>query len=95
MPKSIVLDPEWFDGDKMKFEDQQKEIRLFLKSNRVIGTDNRITVILAQLRGGIAGIYVQKKLDQLEEEIDIQDQDKFVRKLKITLSNKSKTADTE
>ena len=95
MPKSIVLDPEWFDGDKMKFEDQQKEIRLFLKSNRVIGTDDRITAILAQIRGGIAGIYAQKKLDQLEEETDTQDQDKFVRKLKITLSNKSKTADTE
>jgi len=21
MPKSMVLDPEWFDGDRMKFED--------------------------------------------------------------------------
>ena len=21
MPKSIVLDPEWFDGNQMKFED--------------------------------------------------------------------------
>ena len=95
MPKSIVLDLEWFDGDKMKFEDQQKEIRLFLKSNRVIETDDRITAIIAQLRGSIASIYAQKKLDQLEEETDTQDQDKFVRKLKITLSNKSKTADTE
>ena len=95
MPKSIVLDLEWFDGDKMKFEDQQKEIRLFLKSNRVIETDDRITAIIAQLRGSIASIHAQKKLDQLEEETDTQDQDKFVRKLKITLSNKSKTADTE
>ena len=95
MSKSIVLDLEWFDGNKMKFKDQQKKIRLFLKSNRVIETDDRITAILAQLREGIAGIYAQKKLDQLEEETDIQDQDKFVRKLKITLGNKSKTVDTE
>ena len=95
MSKSIVLDLEWFDRNKMKFKDQQKKIRLFLKSNRVIETDDRITAILAQLREGIAGIYAQKKLDQLEEETDIQDQDKFVRKLKITLSNKSKTVDTE
>ena len=95
MSKSIVLDLEWFDRNKMKFKDQQKKIRLFLKSNRVIETDDRITAILAQLREGIAGIYAQKKLDQLEEETDIQDQDKFVRKLKITLGNKSKTVDTE
>ena len=47
MPKSMVLDPEWFDRDKMKFEDQWREIQLFLKSNRVIRTDNRITAILA------------------------------------------------
>jgi len=33
-------------------------MRLFLKSNRVIETNDRITVILAYLRGGVAGIYV-------------------------------------
>ena len=63
MPKSIVLDPGWFNRDRTKFEDQWREIRLFLKSNRVTGTDNRITVILVQIRGDVAGIYVQKKLN--------------------------------
>ena len=95
MPKSMVLDLGWFDRDKMKFEDQQKGIRLFIKSNRVIGTDDRITEILAQLRGSIASIHAQKKLDQLEEETDIQDQNNLVKELKMTLSNKSKTADTK
>ena len=33
-------------------------MRLFLKSNRVMETDNRITAIIACLRGGIADIYV-------------------------------------
>ena len=32
-------------------------------------TDNRITVILAHLRGGVANIYAQKKLDELDKEI--------------------------
>ena len=95
MPKSMVLDLGWFDRDKMKFEDQQKGIRLFIKSNRVIGTDDRITEILAQLRGSIASIHAQKKLDQLEDETDIQDQNNLVKELKMTLSNKSKTADTK
>jgi len=47
-------------------------MRLFLKSNRVMETDNRITVILAHLRGGIAGIYVQRKLNELDKETGTQ-----------------------
>jgi len=71
MPKSMVLDPRWFDGDRMKFEDWWREIRLFLKSNRVNRTDDRIIAILAHLRGGVVGIYVQKKLDELDKENNI------------------------
>jgi len=48
-------------------------IRLFLKSNRVMETNDRITVILARLREGVAGIYVQRKLDELDEETRTQD----------------------
>jgi len=59
MPKNMMPDPGWFDGDQMKFEDWWREMRLFLKSNRVIETNDRITGILAHLRGGVAGIYVQ------------------------------------
>jgi len=43
-------------------------MRLFLKSNRVMETNNRITAILAHLRRGIAGIYTQRKLNELDEE---------------------------
>ena len=48
-------------------------MRLFLKSNRVIEMDNRITAILAHLIGGIVGIYDQKKLDKLDKETRTQD----------------------
>jgi len=44
-------------------------MRLFFKNNQVIETDNRITMILAHLRRSIAGIYAQKKLNKLDEEI--------------------------
>jgi len=37
-------------------------------------TDNRIMVILAHLRGGVAGIYAQRKLDELDEETRILDE---------------------
>ena len=66
LPKNMVPDPEWFDGDRSKFEDWWRGIRLFLKSNRINRMDDRITAILARLRGGIAGIYAQKKLDELD-----------------------------
>ena len=40
--------------------------------------DDKITVILAYLREGIADIYAQKKLDELDKETGIQDWDNFV-----------------
>jgi len=62
----------------MKFEDWWRGMRLFLKSHRVIETDNRITAILARLRGGIVGIYAQRKLNKLDEETRTQDWEDFV-----------------
>jgi len=93
--KNMVPDPGWFDGDRTKFKDWWRGIRLFLKSNRVHETDNRITAILARFRGGIAGIYAQKKLDKLDEELGTQNWDDFVKELKTTFSDKSKAADAE
>jgi len=47
IPKSIVLDLGQFNGDRTKFKDWWRGVRLFLKSNRVTGINNRITAILA------------------------------------------------
>ena len=95
MPKSMVPDPEWFDGDWTKFKDWWRGIRLFLKSNRVNGTDDRITAILARLREDVAGIYAQKKLNKLDDENNTQDWDDFVKEIKTMFSDKSKAADTK
>ena len=95
LPKNMVPDPGWFDGDWSKFEDWWRGIRLFLKSNRVNRTDDRITAILACLRGDVAGIYAQKKLDELDEDNDTQDWDEFVKEIKTTFSDKSKAADAK
>ena len=93
MLKSMVPDPRWFDDDWTKFEDQWRGIQLFLKSNRVTGIDNRITTILACLRRSVAGIYAQKKLNELNKEIDTPNWKEFIRELKTIFSNKSKVAD--
>jgi len=33
-------------------------------------TDNKTTVILAYLRGGVVNIYAQRKLDKLDKELE-------------------------
>ena len=58
-------------------------------------TNNRIIVIFACLRGDIASIYAQKKLDKLDKELETQDWEEFVKELKTTFSNKTKAADAE
>ena len=95
IPKSMVSDLEWFNGNQMKFEDWWRKIQLFLKSNRVIKTNNRITTILAYLKEGIAEICIQKKLDELDKELGTQNQNDFMKEIKTTFNNKIKTADAE
>jgi len=70
-------------------------MRLFLKSNRVMETNNRITTILACLREDVVGIYAQRKLDELDKETGTQDWEDFVREIMTTFSNKTKAADAE
>ena len=67
MLKNMVPNPSQFNSDQTKFKDQQREIQLFLKNNRAIVIDNKITAVLAQLRRGIAEIYTQKNIDQILE----------------------------
>ena len=70
-------------------------MRLFLKSNRVMETDDRIIAILAHLRRGVADIYAQRKLDKLDEETKTQDWEEFVWKIKTMFSDKMKAADVK
>ena len=93
--KNMVPDLGWFDGDRTKFENWWRGIRLFLKSNRVVVTDDKITAVLAQLRGGIAEIYIQKKIDELNDIENIQDWEEFVKEIKTSFSDKSKITDAE
>ena len=52
-------------------------------------------MILTRLRGGVAGIYTQQKLDELDEKLRTQDWDDFIKELKITFSDKTKAADAK
>ena len=52
-------------------------------------------MILTRLRGGVAGIYTQQKLDELDEKLRTQDWDDFIKELKTTFSDKTKAADAK
>ena len=91
----MVSDPEWFNGDRTKFEDWWRGMKLFIKNNTVMETGNKIIAILVYLRRDIAGIYTQKKLNELDEETRTQDWNNFVQKIKKIFSDKTKAADAE
>ena len=84
----MIPDPGWFDRDRTKFEDQQKRIQLFLESNKVLETNNKIIAILTHLREGVASIYAQKKLDELDKELGTQDWEEFIKEIKTMFSDK-------
>ena len=56
--KSMVLDLGQFVKDRTKFKDWWRGIYLLFKSNKVLAIDNKITIVLVQLRGDIARIYI-------------------------------------
>ena len=58
-------------------------------------TDDRIMVILAHLRGSVAGIYTQRKLDELDKETGTQDWEEFVQEIKTMFSDKTKAVDAK
>ena len=51
--------------------------------------------MLARLRGSIAGIYTQKKINELEDTNDTQSWEEFVKEIKTAFSDKSKAADVK
>ena len=52
-------------------------------------------MILAYLRKDVAGIYTQKKLDELDKELETQDWEEFIKEIKTMFSDKIKAVDTE
>ena len=84
----MIPDPGWFDRDRTKFEDWQKRIQLFLESNNVLETNNKIIAILTHLREGVASIYAQRKLDELDKELGTQDWEEFIKEIKTMFSDK-------
>ena len=82
MSKSMVSDPWQFDGDQIKFKDWWREIHLFLKSNRVIAINNKITIVLAQIKE-----VLQKYMHKIRS---IKQKEKKILRIEMNLLKKSR-----
>jgi len=68
--KSMVPEPEWFDGNRKGFEDWWRAIKLYLRANRIIGAEDKVTAVLSRFHGGTAGVFAQQKLNEIDEQDD-------------------------
>jgi hypothetical protein len=71
--KSLVPDPRFFDGERKRFSDWWRGMKLFLKFNKVDSLDMKIMVIISQMRGGTAGNFATHWMDKVVNMEDTMD----------------------
>ena len=52
-------------------------MRLYLKANRIMEAEDKVTAVLSRFRGGTAGAFAQQKLDEIKEQNDTPSWDAF------------------
>jgi len=57
--KSTVPEPGWFNGNRKGFEDWWRAMRLYLKTNRITGAENKVTAVLSRFHRRTAGAFAQ------------------------------------
>jgi hypothetical protein len=73
MGKSLVPDPEFFDGEQKRFSDWWRGMKLFLKFNKVDSPDMKITAIISWMKGGTAGNLATHWTDKVVNTDDTMD----------------------
>lgn len=85
--KSLVPDPGFFDGTRTKFDDWWRNMKLFLRFNKVTAADDKAIAIISRMRGGTAGAFGDMKFREIEDSDDAVNWDEFVQELEKTFSN--------
>ena len=85
--KSLVPDPGFFDGTRSKFDDWWRNMKLFLRFNKVTSADDKAIAIIARMRGGTAGAFGDMKFREMEDDDDAIDWDEFADELEKTFSD--------
>ena len=79
-PKGVI-DPGFFEGDRNKFTDGWRGMKLYLKFHKHTEADERIIVILTRMRGGTAGYFAEMWTDKISNDSDTADWDVFEKEL--------------
>jgi len=93
--KSMVLEPGWFNGDRKTFKDWWRAIKLYLRANKIIDTDEKIIAVLGRFQEETAGAFAQQKLNKLDGGDDTPSWDAFEAELQLVYNDKMKEADAE
>lgn len=80
--KGLVPDPGWFDGDRAKFGDWWRSIKLFMKFNKIKIADDKIIACISRMKGGVAGNFATVVTDALAKTEDTASWDEFEEKIK-------------
>jgi hypothetical protein len=59
--KSLIPEPGYFDRTRKKFDNWWRSIVLYPRGNKIEEADEKITAVIAYLRGATAGIYCSRK----------------------------------
>jgi hypothetical protein len=94
MGKSLVTDPGFFDVEQKIFSDWWREMKLFLKFNKVDSPDMKITAIIFRMRGGTAGNFTTHWTDKVANMDDTMDWKAFEEDFTgfFSMGNKKETA---
>ena len=93
--KLMVPELGWFNGNRKTFKDWWRAIKLYLRVNKVIDTNEKIIAILGRFYGGTAGAFAQQKLNKIEQDDNTPSWDTFEVELQLVYSDKTKEADVE
>ncbi len=85
--KSFVPEPQWFNGDRSKFDDWWRAMKLYLRFNKITAAEDKAIAVLSRLRDGTAGPFAAMKLKQIEENEDTIDWDMFAQEFERTFSD--------
>jgi hypothetical protein len=66
----MVPEPGFFDGTRSKFEDWWRQMKLYMRFNKIASADDKATAVLARFRGGTAGPFAQMVLMEMEDRED-------------------------
>jgi len=85
--KTLVPDPGFFDGTRTKFDDWWRNMKLFLRFNKVTAADDKAIAVISRMRGGTAGAFGDMKFREIEDDDDAVDWDEFVEELEKTFAD--------